>query len=137
MPFGTMQQQPSCRGRGGVNFRFKLWIVQRKAWAQRRGPCPPPWIFIHDTDKVKGSLIVLFFGLAFSVAIRLEILLPMPLAARCQTLKHMLKSSIPTAVANFASACKYLCSKNCLVFNFMFVFRLIKINNKGNFLFCS
>jgi len=29
------------------------------------GQEPPPWIFIHDTDKVEGSLIVLFFGLVF------------------------------------------------------------------------
>jgi len=23
----------------------------------------PPWIFIHDTDKVEGGFIMLFFGL--------------------------------------------------------------------------
>jgi len=33
-----------------------------------RGPCPPPWIFILDTDKVKRGLMVLFFSLDFSVA---------------------------------------------------------------------
>jgi len=27
-----------------------------------------PWIFIHDTDKVEGDLMVLFFGLVFSVS---------------------------------------------------------------------
>jgi len=27
-----------------------------------------PWIFIHVTDKVEGGLMVLFFGLVFSVA---------------------------------------------------------------------
>jgi len=27
-----------------------------------------PWIFIHDTDIVEGGLMVLFFGLVFSVA---------------------------------------------------------------------
>jgi len=27
----------------------------------------PPWIFIHDTDKVEEGLMVLFFGLVFSV----------------------------------------------------------------------
>jgi len=27
-----------------------------------------PWIFIYDTDKVEGGLMVLFFGLDFSVA---------------------------------------------------------------------
>jgi len=31
---------------------------------------------------------------------------------------------IPSAAANFASACKYLCFKNCLVFNFLFVLSL-------------
>jgi len=31
-----------------------------------RGPPPPtPQIFIHDTDKVDGGLMVLFFGLFF------------------------------------------------------------------------
>jgi len=25
------------------------------------------WVFIHDTDKVKGGLMVLFFSLVFSV----------------------------------------------------------------------
>jgi len=28
----------------------------------------PPWIFIHNTDKVEGGLMVLFFGLIFSDA---------------------------------------------------------------------
>jgi len=28
----------------------------------------PPWIFIHDTVKVEEDLIVLFFGLVFSVS---------------------------------------------------------------------
>jgi len=30
----------------------------------RRGAVPP-WIFIHDTDKVEGGLMVLLFGLIF------------------------------------------------------------------------
>jgi len=29
----------------------------------------PSWIFIHDTNKVEEGLIVLFFGLVFSVAL--------------------------------------------------------------------
>jgi len=36
-------------------------------------------------------------------------------AVTYRTLKHVLKSSIPAAVANFASACEYLCYENCLV----------------------
>jgi len=36
-------------------------------------------IFIHGTDKVEGALMVLFFGLVFSVAPPLEIFLPTPL----------------------------------------------------------
>jgi len=28
----------------------------------------PPWIFINDTDKIQGGLMVLFFGLVFSVS---------------------------------------------------------------------
>jgi len=31
------------------------------------------WIFMHDTDKVEGGLMVLFFGLVFSVGLPLEI----------------------------------------------------------------
>jgi len=37
------------------------------------------WIFIHDTDKAEGGLIVLFFDLVFSVALLLKIFLPTPL----------------------------------------------------------
>jgi len=32
-----------------------------------RGGRAPPWIFIHDADKVEGGLTVLFFGLVLSV----------------------------------------------------------------------
>jgi len=39
-----------------------------------------PWIFIHGTDKVEGSLIVLFFGLTFFVGSPLKIFLPTPLS---------------------------------------------------------
>jgi len=38
-----------------------MWAVGRGG---REGPCPP-WIFIHDTDKVEGGLMVLFFNLVF------------------------------------------------------------------------
>jgi len=31
-----------------------------------------PWIFIHGTDKVKGGLMVLFFGFVFSVGLSVE-----------------------------------------------------------------
>jgi len=34
---------------------------------QRRQGAVTPWIFIHDTDKVEGGLMMLFFGLVFSV----------------------------------------------------------------------
>jgi len=40
----------------------------------------PPWIFVHDTDKVEGGLMVLCVSLVFSVA-PLEIFLPTPLTA--------------------------------------------------------
>jgi len=43
----------------------------------RQSP-PPPWIFKHGTDKVEGSLMVLFFGLVLSVS-PLEIFLLTPL----------------------------------------------------------
>jgi len=34
----------------------------------REDPCPP-WIFIDGTDKVEGSLMVLFFGIVFTVGV--------------------------------------------------------------------
>jgi len=34
----------------------------RRQW----GPCLP-WVFIHGADKVEGGLMMLFFGLVFSV----------------------------------------------------------------------
>jgi len=45
-------------------------------------------------------------------------------AVRFRTLPLKLESSIPSAVADFASACTYLCSKKCLVLIFMFVLSL-------------
>jgi len=38
-----------------------------------------PWIFKHNTDKVEGGLMVLFFGL-FSLPSPLEFFLPTPLS---------------------------------------------------------
>jgi len=32
---------------------------------ERQGEPYPYWIFIHDTDKAEGSLMVLFFALVF------------------------------------------------------------------------
>jgi len=32
-----------------------------------QGGAPPSWIFIHDTDNVERGLMVLFFGLVFSL----------------------------------------------------------------------
>jgi len=37
----------------------------RRQQGSGEGCAPPPWIFIHDTDKVEGGLMVLFFGLVF------------------------------------------------------------------------
>jgi len=43
------------------------------AWASaargREGPWAPwlTWVFIDGTDKVEGGLVVLFFGLVFTV----------------------------------------------------------------------
>jgi len=36
----------------------------------------PPRIFIHDTDKVEGGLVVLFFALFFPLAPLPEMFLP-------------------------------------------------------------
>jgi len=46
---------------------------------QRGAAARPPWIFKYDTNKVEVGLIVLFFGLVFSVGPPLEIFLPTPL----------------------------------------------------------
>jgi len=40
--------------------------LQPSPWALAAGTWPP-WIFIHDTDKVEGDLMVLFFCLDFSI----------------------------------------------------------------------
>jgi len=61
---------------------FKPFINSIFTWRLAegcRGWPLPPWIFIPGTDKVKGGLMVLFFGLVFSVASLLEIFLPTPL----------------------------------------------------------
>jgi len=39
----------------------------------------PPWIFLHNNDKVEGGLMLLFFGLVFSFGHLLKIFLPTPL----------------------------------------------------------
>jgi len=36
---------------------------------QREAGGLAPWIFLHDTDKIEGGLIVLFLGLVFSVGL--------------------------------------------------------------------
>jgi len=41
--------------------------LQLYPWASTAGGMSPSWIFMHDTDKVEGGLIVLFFSLVFSV----------------------------------------------------------------------
>jgi len=39
----------------------------------RRGQGPwPPWIFIHDTDKVEAGIMMLFFGIVFPLPLPLE-----------------------------------------------------------------
>jgi len=45
-----------------------IWISTAHERRQRGSgrPCPP-WIFIHGTDKLEKGLMVLFFGLIFSV----------------------------------------------------------------------
>jgi len=67
----SSRDRPSGRLLPVVLKRFRPWAWQRGAWL--------PWIFIHGTDKVEGSLIVIFFGLVFSVTPPLEIFLPAPL----------------------------------------------------------
>jgi len=41
--------------------------LESRASAGQGGPWPF-WIFIYDTEKEEGGLIVLFFGLVYSVA---------------------------------------------------------------------
>jgi len=47
-------------------------------------------------------------------------------AIRFRNLQLSLRSSLPSAVADFASACIYLCFKNCLVLIFKFVLRFLQ-----------
>jgi len=42
------------------------------------GPCPS-WIFIHDSDKVKEGLMMLFFDIVIRCPPPLKIFLPTPL----------------------------------------------------------
>jgi len=54
----------------------------KRTWRRQRGAggpwLPHPWIFMHDTDKVEGGLMMLFFGLVFLLAPQ-KIFLPTPL----------------------------------------------------------
>jgi len=54
-------------------------ITKPFAHGRRQVGLCSPWIFIHNTDKVDGGLMVLFFGLAFRLPPPLEIFLPTPL----------------------------------------------------------
>jgi len=54
--------------------KINKWLVTNKGVG--RGGVPP-WIFIHGTDKVETCLMMLFFGLVFSVDPP-EIFLPTP-----------------------------------------------------------
>jgi len=51
---------------------------------QQGGMAPLDWIFIHDTDKVKGSLMVLFFGLIFFSLLPIGNFLPTPLSSSAE-----------------------------------------------------
>jgi len=50
-------------------------------WVSAAGGPRPPWIFKHNTDEVEGGLMVLFFGLVFSVAPSWKFFLPTTLHA--------------------------------------------------------
>jgi len=54
------------------------------SWASAAAAGPPPWILIYDTDKAEGGLMVLFFGLVFSVGPPVEIFLSTSLAVLFQ-----------------------------------------------------
>jgi len=47
-------------------YAVMLTITCMGVGREDRGPWPQ-WIFIQNTDKVEGGLMVLFFGLVFSV----------------------------------------------------------------------
>jgi len=53
--------------------QYHICMEGREPW--------PPWIFIHGTNKVKGGLMVLFFGLVFPLLPPppREVFLPTPL----------------------------------------------------------
>jgi len=44
-----------------------LLTYGRRQWGAEGGRAPS-WVFIHGIDKVERGLIVLFFGLVFSIA---------------------------------------------------------------------
>jgi len=55
-------------GSYGIAFKANL-IVHKHGRRQRgQGGCDPLWIFLYNTDKAEGGLMVLFFGLVFPVA---------------------------------------------------------------------
>jgi len=57
------QVQNKFENRPNVNLTAFVSI----AWASAAGGQVDPWIFIHNTDKVKGGLMLLFYGLVLSV----------------------------------------------------------------------
>jgi len=46
---------------------LKVSIHSMDVGSGRQGEAVPPWIFINGTDKAEGGLMVLFFGLVFTV----------------------------------------------------------------------
>jgi len=73
-----------------------------------------PWIFMHDTDKVKGILMVLFFGLVFSVGLLLKFFLPTPLVEPIIFLVYLGPHLFLSRILTLTKIClnmRYFCKK--------------------------
>jgi len=62
---------------------FDNYSIGKHGYRQRGAGRGAPWIFIHNTDKAEGGLMVLFLVLFFHCC-PLEIFLLTPLEARSQ-----------------------------------------------------
>jgi len=89
---GILIEKPGCtcwsicmkrQKRNGVKY-VSLFVCSQSNMGVGRGAVPPR-VFLHDTDKAEGNLMVLFFGLVFLLLPSMEIFLPMPLQSNCKS----------------------------------------------------
>jgi len=63
-------------GQNTLNVSIHSMSVGSGGGGEGRKEPRPPWIFIEGTDKLEGGLMVLFFGLIFTVGSPLKFFLP-------------------------------------------------------------